>query len=111
MVLSMPLPNLPLFLIPTLLFPRQTARNDTVIYIYIYIYIVANVHTQIPTYIGSIKPCSQSDARSCGSLRNVVAEVCERDYAKPQTSASSSGGSAGDGPEVYLSVACVAVDQ
>ena len=58
-----------------------------------------------------VKPCSQSDARSCGSLRNVVAEVCERNYAKPQTSASSSGGSAGDGPEVYLSVACVAVDQ
>ena len=44
-------------------------------------------------------------------MRNVVAEVCERDYAKPQTSASSSGGSAGDRPEDYLSVACAAVDQ
>ena len=32
----------------------------------------------------SFKPSSQSDARSCDSLRNVVAEVCERDYAKPQ---------------------------
>ena len=56
-----------------------------------------------------IKPCSQSDARSCGSLCNVVEEVCDRDYAKLQTSASSSGGSAGDRPEVYSLVHKVTV--